>query len=73
MTPDPLPPTLAAGEVAQVWGISAWSVYQAHKAGTLPVQPLHLGRLLRWSTVDVYASVGVDVAEQVRSTGSGRP
>jgi len=73
MTPDPLPPTLNADEVAQVWGISRWCVYQAHKAGTLPVQPLHLGRLLRWPSIDVYASVGLDVATQVRSTGSGRP
>jgi len=70
MTPGRLPPTLNAEEVAQVWGISAWFVYQGHKAGSLPVAPLHLGRLLRWSSIAVYASVGLDVAAAVTSAAA---
>jgi predicted DNA-binding transcriptional regulator AlpA len=62
-----LPPTLSAEEVARVWGISSWCVYQGAKAGTLPVGPLKLGRLLRWSTVEVYRSVGLEVSVGVTS------
>lgn len=50
---------MSAEEVAEVWGCSAWTVYQQAKAGTLPVAPLRLGRLLRWPAAAVYASVGL--------------
>lgn len=53
-------PTMAATEVAEVWGCSAWAVYEMVRSQTCPVEPLRLGRKLRWPTARVLASVGLD-------------
>lgn len=65
-----LPPTLSATGAGGVWGCSEWTVRQHVGDGTLPVEPLRLGRLLRWSTVAVYLSVGIDVADKIASFGA---
>ena len=52
-------PTMSAEEAAAIWGCSSWTLYGMVRAGTAPVAPLHLGRLLRWPTAAVLASVGL--------------
>jgi predicted DNA-binding transcriptional regulator AlpA len=60
-------PTMSAEEAAQVWGCSTWTVRQRTKDGTLPVVPLRLGRLQRWPTAAVLASVGLRYDPQTGS------
>src|SRR4051794_17380651 len=55
-----LPPTLTAAQVAGLWGVARWSIYVNAEQGTLPVAPLRVGRSLRWPTVPVLRSVGID-------------
>jgi len=59
-----LPPTLGAREVAELWGVARWAVYEHATDGQLPVPPIRVGRALRWPTALVLASVGLD-AESV--------
>ncbi len=63
-----LGPTMRADQVAALWGCSAWSVYAMRKAGTLPVEPLSLGRNLVWPTVQVLSSIGIDAVTLFSST-----
>lgn len=65
--------TLDAGEVATIWGVSTWKVYDLAKKGELPVAPLTFGRTLRWPASAVAASVGVDVAELIEPNGKSPP
>jgi len=70
--------TMSAQEAAEVWGCSQWSIYQMVGAGTCPVEPLHLGRKLRWPTAEVLASVGLTYdpatgVAQVRSKDDESP
>jgi hypothetical protein len=55
-----LPPTLDGHQVAEILGCSYWSLLEQVKAGTCPVEPLRLGRSLRWPTVAVLRLIGVD-------------
>jgi predicted DNA-binding transcriptional regulator AlpA len=57
-------PTLKAGDVAAIWGISLWEVYEANIRDDLPVAPLRIGRrILRWPTAAVLRSVALDGPE----------
>ena len=58
-----LPPTLSTEEAAPFWRVSPWSLYERVKRGDAPVEPLHIGRTLRWPTASVLRSVGIDLAE----------
>lgn len=64
--------TLDAHEVAAVWGISSWAVYDLAKKHGLPVAPLTFGRTLRWPAVAVAASVGIDVADLIEHRANGK-
>lgn len=64
--------TLDAAEVAAVWGISTWAVYDLAKKHGLPVAPLTFGRTLRWPAVAVAASVGIDVADLIEHRANGK-
>jgi predicted DNA-binding transcriptional regulator AlpA len=54
-------PTLRAEEVAAVWDLNVWTVYE-HQA-ELPVQPIRVGRCLRWPTKSVLATVALDASD----------
>jgi len=45
-------------EVASLLNVSAGAVYDAVKAGTFPIEALHVGRLIRFRRSDVNALVG---------------
>ena len=55
-----LPAVLNADQTCRMWRISKWQLYELVKKDAAPVAPLHLGRALRWSTVAVLRSIGVD-------------
>lgn len=57
-----LPPTLDGHQVAEMLGCSYWSLLEQVKAGKAPVEPIHLGRNLRWPTVAVLRVVGIDAS-----------
>jgi predicted DNA-binding transcriptional regulator AlpA len=57
-------PTMRAEDVAAIWGISLWEVYEANTRDDLPVAPLRIGkRILRWPTAAVLATVALDGPE----------
>ena len=72
-----LPTTLDTPQVAELFGVSAWSVYQGVKAGTFPVAPIHVGRRLVFPTIAVLRAIGMDVVldqvPQDRHPASGPP
>lgn len=53
-----LPPTISVAEFAELFGVSYWTVLRAVKTGTCPVQPLRLGRSLRFPTAHVLNVLG---------------
>ena len=54
-----LPPTLDGHQTAEILGCSYWMLLELVKAGRAPVEPLRLGRRLRWPTIAVLAVVGI--------------
>lgn len=62
-----LAPTLGVREVAELWGVARWAVYEHATDGRLPVSPIRVGRALRWPTALVLASVGLDVESVSRA------
>lgn len=54
------PATYSAEEVADLLGVSAWSIYASVKNGTCPVMPIKVGRRLVWprATVDRLLGLG---------------
>lgn len=57
-----LPTTLDVDAVAEIWGCSTWAVYEMERKGASPVKALRLGRKMRWPTLLVLRSVGVEPA-----------
>jgi predicted DNA-binding transcriptional regulator AlpA len=56
-----LPPTLSTAEAADLWGIGVDHLWKLAREGAAPVDPLRLGRALRWPTAAVLRSIGVDI------------
>ena len=54
------PKTMNCREVAEVFGVSEWTVKRAVRAGTFPIKPYRIGRLLRWSRAAVMAALADD-------------
>lgn len=53
--------TLDTETTAKVWGIGRDHLYRLVRDGEAPIEPLRLGRCLRWPTVKVLALVGIEV------------
>jgi hypothetical protein len=51
--------TFRAAEVAELYGVAEWTVYQ--HPDELPVAPLRVGRALRWPAAPVLRSLGIEV------------
>ena len=51
--------TLCTGDVAGALGLSIWGLYDMARRGEAPIEPLRLGRRLRWRTADLLALLGV--------------
>jgi predicted DNA-binding transcriptional regulator AlpA len=55
-----LPPTISTEETAEIWGVGVDHLWALVRAGKTPVEPLKLGRKLRWPTAKVLASIGLE-------------
>lgn len=55
-----LPPTLSTEQAAQLLGISTDLAYELVRRGEAPVEPLRLGRRLRWPTARLLAVLGLE-------------
>jgi predicted DNA-binding transcriptional regulator AlpA len=56
---DQLPLTLSTEQFAGAVGGSVWGIYDLVKRGASPIEPLRLGRKMRWRTADVLDLLGV--------------
>lgn len=63
---DDLPPTLDGHQAAELLGCSYWHLLELVKRGEAPVEPLRLGRSLRWPTAAVLRALGIDWAPAPR-------
>jgi len=57
---DDLPATLTTHEVAELTRTTADHWWKLARDGTAPLQPLRLGRQLRWPTRPILELLGVD-------------
>ena len=55
-----MPATYTAAEVAELLGVSTWSIYAAVKEGNCPVAPIKVGRRLVWPKAAVDRLLGLD-------------
>lgn len=55
-----LAPTLSTEEAAEIFGVGVDHLWHLARSGTAPVEPLRLGRKLRWPTRLVLAAVGIE-------------
>lgn len=55
-----LPTTLDAAQVAELLGVSTWSIYQAVKSGTSPVPAIRIGRRVVFSTAAALRAIGIE-------------
>lgn len=58
---EEFPLTLSTDEAAGFLGCCVDRLYQERGNGTLPVEPLKLGKRLRWPTLKVAESLGLAV------------
>lgn len=54
-----LPPTLTTEQTATLYGVSVEHLWGLARTGRAPVEPLRLGRALRWPTRLVLESLGI--------------
>lgn len=55
--------TMSTAEAAELLGCSVERLQQQRGQGTLPVEPLQLGKRLRWPTLLVAQALGVELQE----------
>jgi len=53
------PPTLSTEEAAGLLGVTPYVLYKQVKAGTAPIEPIRLGRLLKWPTKNLLDLLGL--------------
>ena len=70
---DSFPATLNGHGVAEIWNCSYWTVLEMVKAGTCPVEPIRIGRCLRWPTVAVLRHVGIEPLGMASSSATCAP
>lgn len=56
-----LPPTLTTEQAAEMLGVSRDHLWALQRAGEAPIEPLRLGRALRWPTARLAALLGLDL------------
>lgn len=57
---DALPATLNTSQAAELLGISRDHLWALARAGDAPIEPLRLGRALRWPTARLAALLGIE-------------
>jgi predicted DNA-binding transcriptional regulator AlpA len=62
--------TIDTDTYADLLGVSRWTLYAAAKDGTAPIEPIHVGRAIRWPKAAVLASLGLDeLPSEVKAAG----
>ncbi len=56
-------PTMSTGEAAELLSCTPEVLQRDRGKGTLPVEPLQLGRRLRWPTMKIAGLLGVETLE----------
>lgn len=56
-----LAPTLSTDEAAELLGTTADTLRDLLHRGEVPLQPIRLGRVLRWPTAELLRVLGLDV------------
>ncbi len=64
--------TMSTAEAAELLGCSVERLQQQRGTGTLPVEPLQLGRRLRWPTLLVAQALGVELDDRSGRVSNGR-
>lgn len=62
-----LPPVLTSEQVAEILGVGVDHVWAMAREGTAPIEPLRLGRSLRWPTAPLLQLLGIQPERE--STG----
>lgn len=63
MIPDPRErPTLSSSEAAGMFDVSTETLLRLARKGEAPVEPLRLGRALRWPTARILEALGLEAA-----------
>jgi excisionase family DNA binding protein len=52
--------TYTAEELAELLGVSAWSVYASVKSGGCPIEPIRVGRRMVWPRSAVDRLLGLE-------------
>ena len=65
--------TMSTVEAAELLGCSPERLQQQRGKGTLPVEPLQLGRRLRWPTLLVADALGIVLDQRSSRDGDGVP
>lgn len=51
--------TYTADQVAELLGVSTWSIYEAVRRGDPPIPPIRVGRRIVWSRAAVDSLLGL--------------
>ena len=63
-----LPATRDVKGCARLVGVHPETVYESLRNGTFPVQPIRIGRTVRFSTMRVLDELGIDPSDLVTET-----
>jgi hypothetical protein len=58
-----LPAALTTEQAADLYGVSPDHLWKLAREGRAPVEPLRLGRALRWPRATVFRSLGMDASD----------
>jgi predicted DNA-binding transcriptional regulator AlpA len=64
---DDLPPTLNTEQASQLLGVCRGALWAAARDGDAPVEPIRVGRALRWPTRPILDLLGLDTPESGES------
>jgi predicted DNA-binding transcriptional regulator AlpA len=58
-----VPPTLDTATAAEMFGVGKDHLYNLVRSGEAPIEPLRLGRTIRWPTARVLDLLGLDTED----------
>lgn len=51
--------TVNASELAEILGVSTWTIYESVRRGDCPIPPIRVGRRLLWARSSVEELLGI--------------
>jgi excisionase family DNA binding protein len=55
--------TVNASELAEILGVSTWTIYESVRRGDCPIPPIRVGRRLLWSRSRVEELLGIGLTK----------